>query len=205
MKPFLPEDQSRGGAELVYIAKCLLKGGTPGQAAAIAEADPLAPARSQRILKAAIAAGSTANESWAGNLTDYKIAADGFLESLRTIGLFDRVLPDMRKIPLRTRAIAVTAAASGTLTGEGSLKPVSRLSLAGAQLAPVKATCIIVLSEELLRVVAEGFLSRELRLGVAAATDSIFVDILKASTTPVPSSAGDYDAIKADSRRCWWP
>jgi HK97 family phage major capsid protein len=185
---------SRGPGEFVELCRFLLLGkGDALQAAHLAEVSGRAP-RVTTILKSAIAAGTLANAGWAGNLAPYGQIADGFAESLRSLSVFDRMLGDaaMRRIPLRTRVAVTTVGATGGSAAEGAPKVISKLTLAGTTLEPVKASVIVVVSDELARFsgsAAAALLSRELRGALAAATDAAFLADLLAGA-PSSASAG---------------
>src|SRR5262245_15716607 len=108
----------RKSAEFVQLARCLLLAksqradglGGPGTALKIAEANR-APESVKNILsKAAVAAGTLTNSTWASSLADYRVIANGFLESLRHQSAFQEILSAgaFRQIPLRTKIGAVT-------------------------------------------------------------------------------------------------
>jgi hypothetical protein len=145
-------------------------------------------------LKSAVAAGTTTDVGWAAEIPQYAYIANGFVEGLRNVGVFDRLLAaGMRRLPLRTRIVATTSAAVGGVVGQGKPKSITRLTLAGDVLEPIKASTTIVLCEELVMGAqangAMGFLGNELRNGTAYATDSQFLSIILNGVSPI-SSAG---------------
>jgi len=135
---------------------------------------------------------------------DYRIIASGFLDSLRSIGVFDAMLAGgMRRVPLRTRAVSVTSAFVGDSPVEAAVKPLSEIELAGTNIEPVKSTCLVTATRELFELgggAAQAFLSRELRSGVVAATDAKFLSILSAAATSAVSTGEDVESIFADLR-----
>jgi hypothetical protein len=143
------------------------------------------------LAKAAVSGGSTGDATWAGALTAYQTISAGFVESLRSISAYDAMLPNMRRIPPFTRAAIVTTGASGALTAEQKWKVISKLSLAADNIAPLKAVCVLVITEELLRFSTAGtdrLFADELRSAVAQATDVPVLTALLASITPAASS-----------------
>lgn len=130
------------------------------------------------ILKAAVAAGTTTNPAWAGNLVSYQAVASAFVESLRSISVFDAMLPNMRRVPLKTILAVVTSSIEGSGPNEGAATPVSRLILNGPTLDASKAVALIVVSDELLSgtdSAAQDLLTAEMRKGVSAATNRKFL------------------------------
>jgi HK97 family phage major capsid protein len=143
------------------------------------------------LAKAAVSGGSTGDATWAGALTAYQTISAGFVESLRSISVFDSMLPNLRRIPPFTRAAIVTTGASGALTAEQKWKVLSKLSLAADNIAPLKAVTVLVITEELLRFSTAGtdrLFADELRSAVAQATDAPVLTALLALTTPAASS-----------------
>jgi hypothetical protein len=197
-------EQVKAGADFIHLAALKLRSKGPGHSAReIAETEPHTPERVRRILKAAVTAGSTGDADFAGNLIDYRVAVAGFVESLRSIGVFDRLLSDMLRIPLRTRFAAMTIVASGSLVAEGAPKPITTLALETPTLEPTKASAIIVVTDEMARAATEAgmaFFGRELRRAVAFSTDDTFLTTLAASVTPIASAGSDADAIREDLR-----
>jgi len=119
--------------------------------------------------------------AWAGNLVDYRSVQAGFIESLRSLSVFDRLLGDnaLRRVPLKTRITSVSSAVTGAHYGEQQLYRIGRMSLDGEQIEPVKTTAVIVLTDEVFRstgTAGQTFLSAELRGAVSAATDLTFLN-----------------------------
>ncbi len=204
--PFRPDYVGRGSSEFDALVAHLLgaKGDIP-EAAARAAADDTTPRRVQSVLKSAVAAGSLADPNWAGNLADYRLIVEGFVESLRSASAFDRMLGDgaFRVLPLRTRTIVVTAGATGAIAQEGTPKRLSEMRLSGAQLEPRKAYAIVAVSHELARAggdAALALIGRELRNAVGTVTDAEFIAGVTAGSAifTAPSSGNDADHVIRD-------
>jgi HK97 family phage major capsid protein len=195
-------DQSRGGGELVSLARHLIIArGSPLNAAATAEAQR-APERTVRILKSAISAATLADPVWAGSLADYRFAVGGFVESLRSTSVFDRLLADgaVRRVPLHTRIVVTSVGASAAIVASGASKPASRLSLISINVEERKATALVPVTEELMRssvADAEANLAKEMRGAVSAATNAEFLAALIDSSTPTVSGGGTGPAAVA--------
>jgi hypothetical protein len=145
------------------------------------------------VEKAVVSAGSTADASWAGNLVAYQILQSGFVESLRSLGAFDQLLPSMRRIPAYNYASIVTGGFVGHNIGEAAWKPISKLSISADLMTPQKAVAFAVSTAELLRFATAGtqvLFGDELRLAVAQTTDIPVIAALLAGLT-VSASSGD--------------
>lgn len=184
-----------GASDFTAYAKfLLLSRGNVSTALSLAENTHGTSERVVRVLKAAVAAGTTTNVTWATELIDHEIIVGGFLEALRNDGIFDRLLAGgMRQVPLKAGRIVVnsTLLVAGKV-GEGAPKPISALSLGDSDLEPEKVSAIIVLSNELAKAAGSSgmkFLSSELRAAVVAGSDKIFLDALAAAAVPVTGSA----------------
>ena len=169
------------------------------EAALLAEASG-ASERAQRVLKAAVAAGGM-NSTDTGAIADLGIVSSGFLASLANVAAFDALLPSMIRIPLDSPAARVsTTVPTGYVVGEGSAKPVTRFAIAPGALDRRKAACVIVLTDELARsmsAAAQALLARELRKGVAAATDATFLAGITNGTTPVVATGDVFADVAA--------
>ncbi len=183
---------SSGAVDFAVYALCLARGGGDLlQAVEHAKAFP-DHRRVELVLRSAVNAGTTTDAAWAEPLLDYRTMAAGFIASLRSASIFDRMLEQMVRIPLRTRAAIATTGATGTVSAEGAQRPVTSMALANSIISPRVAQAIIAVTSELMRgspAAATALLSRELRAGVAAATDESFLAIAM-DGAPTISSAG---------------
>lgn len=161
-----------------------------------------APDRVLLCLRSAAAAGTTTDPSWASSLAAYRVMAAGFLQSLATASVFDAMLAGgMRRVPLKTKIVVFTTALSGSAVGEGTVKPVSQATLTAPAVEPRKAACIVVMSDELLRLgspPAVQLFNAELKQGVVRATDTVFVGSLIAGTTPTASAGSSAANVITD-------
>jgi Phage capsid family len=191
------------GAEFVTIAKMLFRASRDGgwsEAALIAERERRVDERVARICKNAVAAGSmTANDT--ALIADLNVVSSGFLSAVANIGVFDRMLPDMVRVPLDSpRAVVSTIVPSVVEIGEGSAKPITRFSVAPGALNRRKAASIIVMTDELAKsmsAAAQSLLAKELRKGVAASTDAIFLATITAGVTPIVGTTDVFTDLAA--------
>ena len=139
---------------------------------------------------------------WAGNLTSYQIVANSFLESLRNLSAFDRLLSEgMRVVPTGSRVIANTVAISGSAVAEKEPKPITALSLTSGDMEPMKAVAVVVVSDEIARAAGSagmGFVSNGLRQGVAVATDRTFLSVLASAEAAIPSGGNTTADVSKD-------
>ncbi|ULR46112.1 phage major capsid protein [Rhizobium sp. K102] len=195
------------------LAVCERTGEPPGDIA-----DRLRmPAPAQRILKAAVAAGSLGDPSWAGQLADMAAASSAFLQSLGGRSAFGALLDQgiLTRAPLHSRVGAVAEGAVGAVTGKGEARPVSRMTLNGDALRPQQADAVVVVSREVVEnasAAAQAFLSRQLRRAVAKALDVGFFSTLITSATPTFAATADHvsdlkqimDSVNTgEGRLCW--
>lgn len=187
-------NQSAGGAEFVLLARTI--GRARGQLSLAATLADSAPGgqRVAAIIRSAISAGTLTDAAWAGSLSGYQSVAEGFIESLRSLSVFDRLLADgaMRRVPLRTRLAVSTLVANGAVVSEYQAVPLSKLAIAGPGLDRRKAQALIALTNEVLDGASSAgaaLLARELRAGVAAATDAFFLTSLLTGAQTVAGSA----------------
>lgn len=176
-------------ADFVSYAKTLLLADGDVTAAATMRA----PERVRNIIRAAVDAGTTTDTDWAASLSEYRQVSNGFAEALRQVSIFDRMLADgaLRRVPLRSRVVAVTTAASGAEHSEGAPRRVSELGFSDETLPVRRVDATVVVSDELARSAspaATALLGTELRNGVAAATNSVFVDRITNGVTPTASA-----------------
>ncbi|MGA7103782.1 MAG: hypothetical protein WBX49_00400 [Candidatus Deferrimicrobiaceae bacterium] len=160
-----------------------------------------APMDVRAVLKAAAAAGAVAVGSWGEPISLYDGLVRAFADSLRNFGAFDRLLPSMRSVPLRSRCAIVSAGAFGSVVAEGAPTPISELSFVDAQVAENKAICVLVLTLELARLSgpqANSLFGRELRRALTATVDTKFLELITDSISPISSSGGFSTNVIAD-------
>ena len=177
--------------------------------------------RIQNVAKAAVAAGTTSNASWAGNLVGEESAvfAD-FVEFLRPQTILGRFgtngIPALRTVPFRVPLIGQTSGGDGYWVGEGKAKPLTKFDFTRTTLEPLKVANIAVLSEEVLMYsspAADVLIRDQLAQALAARLDVDFIDPGKAAVpgvspasitnglTPITASGtGTADDVRADLR-----
>lgn len=172
------------------------------------------------VNKAAVPAGTTAEGNWAGALVGEgtNVIAD-FVEFLRPRTILGRFgqdgVPSLRNVPFNVPLVGQTEGGEGYWVGEGKAKPLTSFGFERNILDIFKVANIAVVTEELLRrssPAAEALLRDSLAAAIAARLDIDFINPAKAAVagvspasitnglTPVVSSGGDADAIRADIR-----
>lgn len=168
--------------------------------------------------KAAVAAGTTLDSTWAAPLVPEQqaIAADfaEFLRPATILGKFgNNGIPALRNVPFRTRLLSQTSGGSANWVGEGKPKPLTKFDFAGTEMSPLKIAAISVISKELAMdssPSAELLIRDGLRAALAERADIDFIDpavtatanvrpaSITNSVTPVASSGTDADAVRVD-------
>jgi hypothetical protein len=184
--------------KLLALAK-----GNASDARLFAEQDRYSPRVIEALReKSAAGIGTMADATNAAPLALYNQLINAALGSLRNVGVFDRVRPDMIDVTgLRSRAIVVTTGATGSAVSPGQSKLISKLTLSGSQTDEIKTACIVIATEELLRLggaVASGLFGRELLAAVALQTDAAFVSALTAGVSSASATGATAYAIRAD-------
>lgn len=195
--------------------------------AAIREAARMYPNDGElaEMMKAAVAAGTTLNNTWAKPLvpTEAGPFAD-FVEFLRPQTILGKFgtgsIPSLRTVPFRTRLVSQTSGGSASWVGEAKAKPVVKFDFSGTTLLPLKVANIAVATMELLRdssPAADGIIRNSLSDAIREVLDTDFIDPAKAASANVspasilngvagiPSSGNDADDIRADLRALWTP
>jgi hypothetical protein len=168
------------------------------EAAALAQQTRAKP-RVVEIFKSAVTGAGLAD--WSA-LTDYQTISAAFSESLRSAGVFDAMLAGgIVPAPLRSRGIIVTTGITGSSPSERSIKPIGSIALGNSLVEPKKSAAVIVTTEEVAKSAdanINALFDSELRQGVIAATDSIFLSTLIAGTTPTASAGATLGNITTD-------
>jgi HK97 family phage major capsid protein/HK97 family phage prohead protease len=198
-----PEDasRSRGGVPVISV-KSMLPPGT----AFVRYCQALAVGRGSRleaiefakqwkdstpevelVLKAAVAAGTTTDATWAGPLAPITPLASDFLPLLRAQTILGKV-DSFFRVPFNVSVPAQTGGGTYQWVGQGAPKPVGKLAFATITLGITKCAGIIVITEELARTStpsAEDVIRRDMLAGIAAFLDTSFIDPAQAAVAGV--------------------
>lgn len=194
------------------IAQCRAKGNLM-QAAEIAKQWTDTP-EVEQVLKAAVAAGTTTDATWAAPLVPYQQMSNELIELLRPETIVGK-MSQLRKVPFNVRIPGQTQGSTVNWVGETRPKPVSALAFEDITLRFNKIAGIVVISDELARLStpsAEAIIRGDLVAQIAQFTDDSFInpayaavtDVRPASVTnsatSIPASGTDADALRNDVR-----
>lgn len=129
-------------------------------------------------LKAAVAAGTTTDSTWAAPLALPNTLASEFIEFLRPMTLLGRI-QGLRRVPFNIRFPRGTSGASGSWTGEGLAKPVSKMAFETLTMGFTKITSLVVLTDELVRFSnpsAEVLIRDDMAKAISQYMDQQFID-----------------------------
>lgn len=178
----------------------------------------------EMLMKADVAAGTTAHATWAGPLVDYQNFAGDFVEFLRPQTILGKFgmgnVPSLNRIPFNVRIAGQTSGGSGYWVGEGAPKPLTKFDFNATELRWAKVANIAVLTEETIRFSnpsAERLVRDALAAALIERMDIDFVDPGKAAVAnvspasitngvaPISASGTDADSIRRDIRALWAP
>lgn len=129
------------------------------------------------VFRAAVAAGTTSNATWAGPLVYAQNLSSEFIDLLRPATILGR-LP-LRLIPFNVSIPRQTGGVTAQWVGEGLSKPVGALSFDRLSIPWAKVSIISVITDELARFSdpsAEMLVRDDLVLSIAAFIDRQFTD-----------------------------
>lgn len=144
----------------------------------------------ETVLRAAVAAGTTTDTTWASPLVTYQIMANEFINYLDPLTIIGRI-PGFRRVPFKVKIPRETGAATVNWVGEGKVKPLTSLAFDTVTMEFAKIAGIIPLTEELVRFgnpSAEAIVRDRLAAAITAFMDNEFVDPTNASTDVSPAS-----------------
>lgn len=213
-------NRAKDGIALAQMVKCIgrAQGSYLGALQIADSAGDSLDGRVKNVLKAAVAAGSTSNTTWAGNLVgdETSVYAD-FIEYLRPQTILGKFgtngIPSLRNVPFRTPLIGQTSGGAGYWVGEGQGKPLTKFDFSRTTLDPLKVANIAVITEELLRSSspsADIIIRDQLVAALRERLDIDFIDPGKAASSGVspasilngvsgiPSAGGTADDIRED-------
>lgn len=151
----------------------------------------------ETIMKAAVAAGSTSDATWAAPLVQYQELASEFIELVRPQTILGR-MTQLRRVPFNVRIPRQTAGTSGAFVGEGAPAPVQKLSFDNITLPWAKASTIVVLTVELARLSdpsAEALVRQDLIDGTAQFLDRRLIDPVYAGVANVSPASLSYGVV----------
>ena len=164
------------------------------------------------VMKAAVAAGTTTDATWAGPLAPVQPLVGAFLEYLRPLTIVDRV-PGLRRVPANVAVPVQTGGGVYGWIGQNAPAPVTSLAFATTTLGLTKAGGIVYFTEELARAATVDMavvVRNDLATGLAAYLDVEFVNPARApvantspgsitnGVTPIAPSGTTTAALKAD-------
>ncbi len=212
------------GIGFARYVKCLgLAKGNTMQAEQIAKSLYPEMTELHSVMKAAVAAGTTTDPTWAKPLVEYQNFAGDFLEYLRPATIVGRFgtgnIPSLRRIPFNVKIAGQTSGGSAGWVGEGKAKPLTKFDFNDVNLGWAKIAAIAVVTEELLRFSspsADGLIRDGLRDAIVERIDKDFIDPAKAAVSAVsPASitngvtavtataANTADAARADLKKLY--
>lgn len=145
----------------------------------------------EQVLRAAVAAGTTTDTTWAAPLAYYNNMASEFIDLLRPETFMGR-MTGFRNVPFQVRMPSQTAGASAGWVGEGSPKPVSALAFDSVTIPHTKVAVIVAITEELARFSspsAEATVRQDLIATISQFMDQQFVDPAVAAVADVSPAA----------------
>lgn len=214
------------GIAFARAAKCLALGHLEhrdaiGIAKSLYEGQDSIIAATQRLVtKAAVAAATTSDATWAGPLVgdETSVFAD-FVEYLRPQTILGRFgtngIPSLRRVPFRVPLIGQTSGGDGYWVGEGQAKALTKFDFERKTLEPLKVANIAVATMEVIRdssPAADGIIRDQLAAALRERLDIDFIDPAKAAVAGVspasilngvagiPSSGNTADDVRADIR-----
>ncbi|HCT7937111.1 phage major capsid protein [Pseudomonas aeruginosa] len=214
------------GIAFARAAKCLALGHLEHRdAIGIAKSlydgqDSIIAATQRLVTKAAVAAATTSDATWAGPLVgdETSVFAD-FVEYLRPQTILGRFgtngIPSLRRVPFRVPLIGQTSGGDGYWVGEGQAKPLTKFDFERKTLEPLKVANIAVATMEVIRdssQSADVIIRDQLAAALRERLDIDFIDPAKAAVAGVspasilngvagiPSSGNTADDVRADIR-----
>ena len=144
----------------------------------------------ETVLKAAVAAGTMSDSTWAAPLVQYQNLASEFIEYTRPLTIIGRI-PGLRRVPFKVKIPRQTGASSVGWVGEAKVRKVSAQAFDSVTLDFANIAGIVVITKELLRhgqPSSEMLVRDDLAKGIVQFMDGQFVDPTKAADDVSPAS-----------------
>lgn len=166
----------------------------------------------ETILKAAVAAGTTSDATWAAPLVQYNDMQQDFIDYLRPQTVIGKI-PGLRRVPFNIRIPRQTSGGSAYWVGQNAPKPVTSLAFDNITMKWTKLANIAVITQELARFSnpsAETIIRDALAKAIIQEMDTSFIDPDNAGTTdvqpasitngvtPIQASGTNEAALRAD-------
>ena len=138
-------------------------------------------------VKAAVLPGTTTDAAWAGPLAVVQNITAEFVGLLRPKTIIGRI-PGLREVPFNVAVPAQTAGGTYGWVGQAKPKPVTKLAFGSVSMAITKASGIIVLTDELVKISspsAEKLCRDDMIAGIAQFLDTQFIDPAVAAVATV--------------------
>lgn len=148
--------------------------------------------------KAAVAAGTTNDQDWAGALA----TLDGHRQLLDFIER--RAVPfraGFQRVPFSVPTAVQTARPLGYVMEQGAPKPLTTVPSVGVTLEPQIVGTIAVMTDESLMTMAPGThsaINRQLRSAIVSAANTAFLEAIIAGITPLQSTGLSDEAVFLD-------
>lgn len=130
------------------------------------------------MIKAAVSTGTTTDSTWAAPLALPNTVAAEFVELLRPKTILGK-LQGVRRVPFNIRFPRATAGTTSGWVGQGSPKPVSRMSFETMTMNFTKIATIVAMTDELVRFSnpsAEEVVRNDMIAAIAQYSDQQFID-----------------------------
>lgn len=145
----------------------------------------------ETVLRAAVAAGTTTDATWAAPLAPYQNMQSEFIELLRPMTIIGR-MNGFRSVPFDVRMPRQTAGSSVGWAGQGSPKRVTKLDFDTVTIPHAKIAAIVAITDELARMStpsAEATVRQDLLDAVSQFMDVQFIDPTVAAVANVSPGA----------------
>ena len=180
------------GTGMVRVAQALaVSRGSRYEAAEYAKRWHESTPEVELYLKAAVAAGTTTDASWAGPLAPITPLVSDFLALLRPATILGKV-DTFFKVPFNVSVASQTGGGTYQWVGQGAPKPVGALAFSTITLTITKAAGIIIITEELARTStpsAEMVIQRDMIAGISSFLDAQFINPANAPVAGVSPGA----------------
>ena len=193
---------ARQARDIAVLAYCVMKAGGSGRQEEILHAAPW-PRVQTLLTKAAVDAAAFDHPGWASNNGEALDAVTAFLESLRTIGVFDAMYSSMVRLPTGLAGVRVqTMIETGSTVPEGLAVPNRALHWVSPVLGQTfKSAATVVLSNQIMDLAVSAAINtveRELRAAAAAAVDVGFLSLVTSGVSATNATGSTAATFRAD-------